>query len=409
MSPVNSTDSVSSEASDAARNFFAVCLSLTFCFVVYSMLIVAVPVYGLRLGASPLALGVVLSTQYLLPLLLAIPLGGVVTRYGGRATLIAGAFLMVLGLLSMHFWYGYAGLVLGQLLVGLAHLQMVLSAQTIISNLGSGPRLEKYFGWYSTWLSGGQVIGPLLAGALLSVGTGTGTGYVFLVMAVFGMLAGLAGLRLTGQARERLVVTRKQAGFRAQWTLLQTSRGVQLSVLVTVLGMFALGVYGSYLPVYLESLAMSPVVIGVLVSLRAGVAMLIRPFMASMISFAGGREQTVLLSLGTLAVGIALLGVSEQVVLMGLLAVLVGIGSGLTQPLSMVILAESVAKQQRSGALGMRLMANRAVHFAAPLMFGVLLELGSFALAFGLSGLLIAAALMLMRRLFNLGSDPRTF
>ena len=394
----------SSISPDAARNFFAVCLSLTFCFVVYSMLIVAVPVYGLQLGASPLVLGAVLSTQYLLPLLLAIPLGGVVTRYGGRATLIAGGVLMVAGLLSMHFWYGFGGLVLGQLLVGLAHLQMVLSAQTIISNLGTGPTLEKYFGWYSTWLSGGQVVGPLLAGALLA--SETGRGNVFLVMALFAVLAALAGLRLTGQARERMAITRKQAGFRAQWALMKANRGVQLSVLVTVLGMFALGVYGSYLPVYLESLAMTPVVIGVLVSLRAGVSMLIRPFMARMIALAGGRENTVLLSLGTLAAGIGLLGLFEHMVLLGLLAVLVGIGSGLTQPLSMVILAESVEREKRSGALGMRLMANRAIHFLAPLMFGALLELGGFVLAFGLSGALIVVALLQMRRLFDTGSDP---
>ncbi|KPQ29554.1 MAG: Nitrate/nitrite transporter [Marinobacter excellens HL-55] len=388
---------------EAARNFFSACLALTLCFVVYSMLIVVVPVYGLQLGASPLVLGVVLSAQYLLPLLLAIPLGGVVSRYGGRATLIAGAGLMVAGLLSMHLWYGYAGLVLGQLLVGLAHLQMVLSAQTIISNLGTGPRLEKYFGWYATWLSGGQVVGPLLAGALLK---SSGTDYVFLVMTGFALVSGLVALRLTGQARERIAITRKQAGFRAQWQLMRANQGVQLSVLVTVLGMFALGVYGSYLPVYLESLAISPLVIGVLVSLRAGVSMLIRPFMANMIALAGGRENTVLFSLATLAAGIALLGMSEQVILMGLLAVLVGIGSGLTQPLSMVILAESVDRQKRAGALGMRLMANRAIHFLAPLMFGLLLQLGGFTLAFGISGLLIAAALVLTRHRFNMGSDP---
>ena len=136
--------------SEARTNFFIVCLSLTLCFVVYSMLIVAVPVYGLQLGASPLVLGAILSSQYLLPLLLAVPLGGIVSRYGGRATLMTGAGLMVAGLLSVHFWYGYPGLVLGQLLVGLAHLQMVLAAQTIISNLGTGPKLEQYFGWYST-------------------------------------------------------------------------------------------------------------------------------------------------------------------------------------------------------------------------------------------------------------------
>lgn len=383
---------------ESTQTFFAVCLSLTLCFVVYSMLIVVVPVYGLQLGASPLVLGAVLSAQYLLPLALAIPLGGVVSRFGGRATLITGAGLMVAGLLAMHLWPGFGGLIAGQLLVGLAHLQMVLAAQTIIANLGTGPRLEKYFGWYSTWLSGGQVIGPLLAGLLLNA---SGTAYVFLVMAVFALVAGVVGFWLTGQATERIQVTRKQAGFRAQWALMQSNRGVQLSVLVTVLGMFALGVYGSYLPVYLESLAISPVIIGILVSLRAGVSMVIRPFMASIIQLAGGRVNTVLLSLVTVSAGIAFLGATEQVVVMGMLAVLVGIGSGLTQPLSMVILAESVDRAKRSGALGMRLMANRTIHFLAPLMFGALLELGGFALAFGASGAAIVTALFFGRRLFT--------
>ncbi|MBQ0813415.1 MAG: MFS transporter, partial [Marinobacter sp.] len=128
------------------------------------MLLVTVPVYGLELGASPLMLGVILSSQYLLPFLLAIPLGGVVARHGGRITLVAGAFVMTAGLLLMQVLPGYYGLIGGQLLIGLAHLQMVLSAQTIISSLATGPKLESYFGWYATWLSGGQVVGPLLAG-----------------------------------------------------------------------------------------------------------------------------------------------------------------------------------------------------------------------------------------------------
>lgn len=399
MIPDTPPDSQRSDETEARRNFYLVCLALTFCFVVYSMLIVAVPVYGLRLGASPLALGAILSSQYLLPLLMAIPLGGVVTRYGGRATLIAGAGFMVAGVLSMHFWYGYAGLVLGQLLVGLAHLQMVLAAQTIISNLGTGPRLERYFGWYSTWLSGGQVVGPIVAGMLLHDKQGTGD--VFLAMALFAALGGCAGLWLTGQARERLAVRRQETGFRAQWGLLKTNRGVQLSVLVTVLGMFALGVYGSYLPVYLESLAMSPVVIGVLVSLRAGVSMLIRPFMARLIALVGGRGAAVMLALGTLAMGLTFLGFSGQILVIGLLATLVGVGSGLTQPLSMVLLAESVDREKRSGALGMRLMANRAIHFLAPLIFGLLLELGGFVMAFAASGMTIALTLILVSRAVN--------
>ncbi|MDO6440728.1 MFS transporter [Marinobacter sp. 2_MG-2023] len=375
-------------ADEAGQNFVALCVSLTFCFVVYSMLLVTVPVYGLELGASPLMLGVILSSQYLLPFLLAIPLGGVVARHGGRVTLLAGALVMTGGLLLMQILPGYYGLIGGQLLIGLAHLQMVLSAQTIISSLATGPKLEGYFGWYSTWLSGGQVVGPLLAGGWIHWAGGVDN--LFLVMAGIALLGWLSGLALTGDATLGISVTRKQTGFRAQAGLIRNNTGVQVSIAITVAGMFALGVYGSYLPVYLDSLEMSAVMIGVLVSLRSGVSMVIRPFIPKIISAVGGREKATILALCTLSGGLVCMGFAGNALVIGLLSVLVGLGGGLTQPLSMVVLAESVEREQRSGALGMRLMANRAVHFVAPLMFGAVLGVSGFRLSFGLSGLFIA-------------------
>ncbi|WP_227520965.1 MFS transporter [Marinobacter aromaticivorans] len=378
------------------------CVSLTLCFVVYSMLLVTVPVYGLALGASPLMLGVVLSSQYLLPFLLAIPMGGVVARHGGRFTLVAGAALMAAGLLLIQFLPGYYGLISGQLLIGLAHLQMVLSAQTIISSLGTGPRLESYFGWYSTWLSGGQVAGPLLAGTWIHWANGVDN--LFLVMAGIILVAGVVGLGLTGEAARGMIVSRKRSGFRAQASLVRTNIGVQVSIAITVAGMFALGVYGSYLPVYLDSLEMTAVMIGVLVSLRSSTSMVIRPFIPRIITLVGGREKATLLAVCTMAVGLGCLGFAANVPAIALLSVLVGLGGGLTQPLSMVVLAESVGRDQRSGALGMRLMANRAVHFFAPLLFGVMLDLGGFGLSFALSGVLVALIVVLLVRLTSAGS-----
>ncbi|MGO2137297.1 MAG: MFS transporter [Marinobacter sp.] len=384
-------------ADEAGQNFVAVCVSLTFCFIVYSMLLVTVPVYGLELGASPLMLGVILSSQYLFPFLLAIPLGGVVARRGGRITLVAGALVMTAGLLIMQVLSGYYGLIGGQLLIGLAHLQMVLSAQTIISSLATGPKLEGYFGWYSTWLSGGQVIGPLLAGAWIHWAGGVNN--LFLVMAGISLLGGLAGLALAGDATQGMAVTGKQTGFRVQASLIRRNTGVQVSIAITVAGMFALGVYGSYLPVYLDSLEMSAVMIGVLVSLRSATSMVIRPFIPRIIGAAGGRKQATILALCFISVGLACMGFAGNVAAIALLSILVGLGGGLTQPLSMVVLAESVEREQRSGALGMRLMANRAVHFMAPLLFGAILGLGGFGLSFALSGIFVVLVAVLLLRL----------
>lgn len=379
---------------ESARNFRLACVALTFVFVIYSMLQVTVPVYALSLGASPLMLGVVFSAPFLLPLLFAIPMGGLVTRWGGQRVMVLGGGILVAGILAMIWVPGYAGLLSGQLLFGLAQLQMVLAAQSVISGLASGERLERYFGWYATWLSGGQVVGPLIAGGLIHL-TGE-TDLSFMTMVFFAMLATVSSRGLTGLARERLKVDRSVTGFRAQAALLGRNEGVQVSVGVTAAAMFAMSIHGSYLPVYLDHLEVSASVIGVLVSLRATAAMLIRPFMARVIALVGGRSVALVLSLGLLAGGLALLGFSERAVMIGVFSVFVGVGSGISQPLSMVILAENVEPAQRSGALGMRLMANRAVNFLAPLLFGAILEFGGFGLAFPLTGGIVAVAGLLL-------------
>lgn len=382
--------------SESERNFRVVCIALTCALVVHSMLLVAVPVYALKLGASPLMLGVVFSAPYLLPLLLAIPLGGMVTRYGGRSLMIAGAVMMMAGLLLIVAFRGYGGLLAGQLLIGLGQLQMVLAGQSVISSLGTGPVLERYFGWYTTWLSGGQVVGPLIAGALIDFGETTRP--AFFSMAGVALICVFFASRLTGKARRGIRVDLRKTGFRAQSRLLKSSSGAQISVAVTITSIFALSVHGSYLPAYLEDLDVAASTIGVLVSLRAVASMLIRPFIARVIAAVGGRQIAMLVSLAALSTGLVLLGFSEHVLMIGLFSVFVGVGCGVLQPLSIVILAESVTDEQRSGALGMRMMANRGINFLAPLLFGIMLELAGFGASFFTAGVLVAIAGYLLFR-----------
>ncbi len=383
-------------SAEGASNFRIVCIAITCAFVVHSMMLVTVPVHALSLGASPWLLGVVFSTPYLLPLLLAIPLGGLITRYGGRLLMTSGALLMMSSLLLIIFFDGFAGLLAGQLLLGLAQLKMVLAAQSVISGLGTGAALERYFGWYTTWISGGQVVGPLVAGALIDLSGDTQS--AFLGMVGVALVGGLCAAGLKGSARQGFRVDRRVTGYRAQAGLLRRNSGVRVSVAVTVTAMFAMSIHGSYLPVYLEDLDVTALAVGVLLSLRSIASMLIRPFITMVISSLGGRETALLVSVAALAAGLMFLGFRDEVLLIGLFSVLVGLGSGISQPLSIVILAESVDFQQRPGALGMRLMANRGINFLAPLLFGLALELAGFGVAFLAGGVLIATAGILLFR-----------
>ena len=279
------------------------------------------------------------------------------------------------------------------MIVGLSQILMVLAAQTVISGLGSGKALEKYFGWYTTSLSGGQLIGPILAGWLIDQ---SGARLTFGAMSAMALIGVLGALFLIGEANRGYANDKSLAGYRAQARLLKSNTGVQMSIALTVAGMFVLGAHGGFLPVYLESLEISATTIGALLSLRALSAMAVRPFMSTVITFVGGRSKAVILCVVFLMLGLMFTGVVNSVVVLALLTVLVGIGSGISQPLSMVILAEHVAKERRPSALGMRLMANRGVQFLAPFLLGALAEYTNFAVAFLIGGVFVMFFLFLI-------------
>ena len=113
----------------------------------------------------------------------------------------------------------------------------------------------------------------------------------------------------------------------------------------------------------------------------------------------GGRSRTLIASVAAVALGLMFTGTTGSVALLATLAILVGLGSGISQPLSMVILAEHVPAEQRSSALGMRLMGNRGAQVIAPLVLGVMAELVGFTLTFLLAGGVLLAVLAVVIRL----------
>ncbi|WP_088699611.1 MFS transporter [Halomonas campaniensis] len=380
------------------KAFACICLSLGTAFVVQTMLLVAVPLAAIELGATPLMLGFIVSAPYVLPLLLALPFGSLVARLGSPRTLQIGAVAMVIGAGLLAVMPGFKGLIAGQLVIGLAQLLMIISAQTAITYLGQGTVLEKYFGWYTTYLSIGQMVGPLLAGWIIDYRGGPGAAFYGAFISSFvALVAFFMANQRTSSGDHKGVGFLISVG--QQWQLLKTSQGVKLSLIISLAAMLALGAHGSYFPVYLESLALSGTTIGLLVSLRALASMAVRPFTSAIVALLHGRYATMSLTLLFMALGLMLVGVTGNVYWLCLFSILVGLGVGLSQPLSMVVIAESVPERQRAHALAVRLMANRAMQFAAPLLLGIVTQLGGFTLAYFACGVLLLLHWLLFQRL----------
>lgn len=96
------------------------------------------------------------------------------------------------------------------------------------------------------------------------------------------------------------------------------------------------------------------------------------------------------------AVGLGMTGFVASIPALVLVAVLVGIGSGISQPLTMVAVADHVGVKERGFALGLRLTGNRVAQVVGPFLLGVVLEVAGFGLTFLGAGLALVVSSLLI-------------
>lgn len=386
----------------AYRDLIVVCIALTLAMLSNTMLLLTVPFKALELGISASLIGLILSAPYILPLALAIPIGGFVARTGAQKVILFGSLGMAVGPICSLLFQGEGGLLANQVIAGMSNIVLIIAAQSLVAGLGHGKALERCFGWFTTCMSAGQLVGPLLAGLVIEHYS---VNHAFVLIAAFPLLASISALMFTAHARQGTPAPRAQAGYRAQWRLLNTNRGVQLSILLSAISLFVMSVHSSFMPVYLESLAISAGTIGLLLSTRALASMLVRVFMSRIIQLLGGRTATIRIAVFTTVICLMLTGLAgDMIALLALLAVGIGIAGGLSQPLSMVILSESVSREQRAPSLAMRLMGNRGAQVAAPVLVGLIADFTGFTTAFALVPLLLLALFLFWSRRAGLGS-----
>jgi MFS family permease len=245
----------------------------------------------------------------------------------------------------------------------------IIGAQALIAALGSAGRSrEAAYGWWTTAMAGGHVVGPVVGGVLLDA---YGAGPAFAAVAAMTGTALLLLLGLRTRARSETVVPpfRWSAG-----VALLRDRTVGIAILTSSAAVWAMTIHATYLPVHLETLAMSAATIGVLLSLRSVAAVIVRPIMPQLVAWLGGRERTVVYTLVALAAGLAGVVWSPSPWAIGLWMVLFGMGHGLSQPVSMVMVADRVSRRERGSALGVRLMLNRLAQVLAPVSLAFLAD-----------------------------------
>ena len=263
----------------------------------------------IAVGGDAVEVGLVTAAYALLPLAIAVSLG----RFTDRAARIAwlaglGSVVLAVGGLFLAGAGGLLGLALASTVVGVGHLLCMVAAQALIARHSRPEHLDRDFGWFTAAASLGQLAGPLISGAVLADASGpallAATSTALLIAGVIAALGALPLLPLARLRPPRRTAEQRAAPPVPTRDLLRRPR--MPSALLTSLALLtAVDILTAYLPLIAESRGISPMLVGVLLSLRAGSSLLSRLTLPWMLR-RWSRRALVITSTGVAAVALTL-------------------------------------------------------------------------------------------------------
>ena len=335
-------------------------------FIRHGMVFPLIPLYAQALGAMESRVGMVVACFHLLSLFLAIPMGGLMGRFGLRPMLALGVLCNIgyslLLLVSASIW----SLVAAQVIGGMGFLLLIIATQTYVGGRGENRDRERGFGLITLAAAVGQTLGPALGGLLLSWADYVSVFQVALILALLGSVVVAVREPATSPAGIR-AGHNQDAG---QIGKLLGNKHLLAVLAFTFSVMVVVSLRGSFLPLLLQAKGMSEGTIGVLLSCFALAMTLIRTVVGRILG-ALTRLQVLMITLACVLFGAGAVPFFSTPVALAVALALFGLGFGMSQPLSMVMISDVSG----SGlAMGLRFFTITLATFLSSLGMGWVAE-----------------------------------
>jgi MFS family permease len=326
---------------------------------------------AVELGAGAVGVGVLGAVFALLPLVLALRLGGSVDRRGSKPFVFHGSLLTAVAAALLAVAESTGLLVVATALLGVGQLFVLVASQALIGGRSHGLDAERNFARYTLAVSVGQFLGPLTGG--LAAGSQGGlprsTGAAFLLSAAFAVGSALLVAGWAAPGREWLRPPRREKARAGVLSLLRTP-GMTPVILASSTLLASVDVMVVFLPVLGEEQGLSPVTVGALLSARAAATVCSRLLVGPLLRLLEPRR-LLLASLYSSAVGFVWLTfATSQVAVMAVLLVVLGLTLGVGQPLTMAWVARRAPEDRVGLAMSLRVSGNRFTQVAVPAALG---------------------------------------
>lgn len=326
---------------------------------------------GLELNATASTIGIIGAIYALFPVILAVFFGRSVEIIGEKKFLILGSTgILISALLLMQAKTLFA-LSVFTASAGVAHLAVMVGGQTIVSKKSMQANYDKNFGLYTFSASLGHMVGPifggLVAGSNGSLAKSTNSAFFLAaILAVIGVLPVFFAKReLINQSDEY-----KKSNEKVLVSKILSNKGIRAAILTSLIISSVSDILVVFLPLLGQEKNYTPFQVGLLLSLRAGMAMLSRFFLGNLSKSFTARN-VMILSGFISAISCGLLFTASSLLITAVIISVAGFSLGIGQPLTMAWVSRSSQLNERAMAISLRLTGNRLGQFVFPLIAGL--------------------------------------
>jgi MFS family permease len=351
---------------------------------------VVLSLYVLKLGAEPLAIGMLASTFYVVPMLMAWLVGRASDRFGSRWPLTLSAACGAIGMALPFFVQQLPALYVAAALLGMSFVCNNVPLQNAVGIISGPTERTRNFSNFSLVGAVTNFVGPVFAGfsidhsghAVASVLTAA------LPLASVAVLLTMGGVLPRGSVRARAKAEGTKAGF--------FQPGVAANLVTSSIVVVGLDLYQFYLPVYAHSINLSASATGIVLGAFAAASFVVRVFMQWLVDHMS-ESRLLAYSFCIAAASIVLIPFYQDTVMLSVISFVFGLGMGLGQPLTIMLMFTSAAEGRSGEALGVRVTANNFSRAVVPAVFGVVGSAFGLAPLFWLNAVLLGAGAMLAR------------
>jgi len=307
---------------------------------------VVTTLYAIELGATPFQIGIVSAMESAGMILVTVPAGFIIARYGARPIYFASSFGPLLINLALPFAGGWAGLALGRWLIGLCIPFRMISMNSAFLERLRG-HADPRAGWYRGSLTAGlAIVGPAAAAAV-SASLGTTPGFIIVAL-LFGLMAVFS---LSFLPKREDSATAANAGFVSEIGRLLRDPVTSESCLVEFLGAATSALFTTF--IILLALGLPPLTEqeGIRLMLIQGATAVAMLFLGGGIAVRLGRSGAYGLGLLIAVAALLALGLSTTFAGLAIGAVLLSIAAALVHLVNVRMLASTPGAKSKVAGL----------------------------------------------------------